>query len=181
VILAEVAVSIFWLCVSVVLYTYVGYPIAVYIFAAIFGRRVEPPPPSREAPLVSVLIAAHNEEDVIGERIRNALALEYPHDRLEIVVASDGSSDRTVDIARRVGGARIRTLDFPGQRGKAEMLNEVIPRLRGEIVILSDANTSMDSTAVVRFVTRFGDQRVGVVVGRLVLSDPVTGRNVDSL
>jgi glycosyltransferase involved in cell wall biosynthesis len=130
---------------------------------------------------VSVLIAAHNEEDVIAERIANALALDYPADRLEIVVASDGSTDGTVELARQADDPRVRVLDLSRRRGKAAVLKEVIPDLQGDVVVLSDANTSMEPTAVRRFVQWFRDEAVGVVVGRLVLTDPTTGTNVDSL
>jgi glycosyltransferase involved in cell wall biosynthesis len=173
---------VFWLCLWLVAYTYAGYPVAIWVLAAVFGRRREPPKhASGRVPFVSVLIVAHDEEAVIAERVRNALALEYPQDRMEIVVASDGSVDRTADVAAATGGARVRVLDFARQRGKAAVLNQVIPGLRGAIVVLSDANTFFEPAAVRRFVAWFHDHTVGVVVGRLVLIDSSTGRNVDGL
>src|SRR5580765_5491557 len=118
---------LFWLSAGVVAYAYVGYPLLVWALAAAFGRRRESPGESRvDAAFVSVLIVAHNEEDVIADRLENALALEYAPDRLEIIVASDGSSDRTVEIAEASGDPRVRVLGFSRQRGKAAVLNEVI-------------------------------------------------------
>jgi glycosyltransferase involved in cell wall biosynthesis/cellulose synthase/poly-beta-1,6-N-acetylglucosamine synthase-like glycosyltransferase len=176
---------VFWLCVLGVVYAYAGYPLTVWALASLFGRSRENPAAAQiddaHAPFVSVLIAAHNEEDVIADRLANALALDHPADRLEIIVASDGSTDHTVEVAREIRDPRVRVIDFARRRGKAAVLNEVIPSLAGEVVILSDANTVMASSAVRRFVQWFRDEAIGVVVGRLVLTDPATGRNVDSL
>jgi len=99
----EIVISVFfWLCVVGVAYAYVGYPVAAWALGAAFGRRREPPARDHDdVPFVSVLITAHNEEDVIADRIANALALEYWPDRFEIIVASDGSTDRTVYLVRR--------------------------------------------------------------------------------
>jgi glycosyltransferase involved in cell wall biosynthesis len=179
----EIFVTVmFWACVVGVAYTYAGYPVAISVLAAMFGRRRErPEDASGTVPFVSVLIVAHDEETVIAERVRNALALEYPPHRMEIVIASDGSVDRTADVAAATGGARVRVVEFATRRGKAAVLNQVIPGLRGEIVVLSDANTFFDPAAARRFVAWFRDRTVGVVVGRLVLIDSSTGRNVDGL
>jgi cellulose synthase/poly-beta-1,6-N-acetylglucosamine synthase-like glycosyltransferase len=171
-----------WLCAAGVLYAYAGYPAAVWLLSRLFGREREwPANPEGDVPFVSVLIAAHDEEAVIGERLRNALDFDYPADRIEIVVASDGSRDRTVEIARGFGDPRIRVLAYPWNRGKAQTLNDAMTGLRGDIVVLSDANTAIERFVVRRFVRWFKDPRVGVVVGRLVLTDPATGRNVDGL
>jgi glycosyltransferase involved in cell wall biosynthesis len=173
---------LFWFCLTGVAYTYVGYPAVVWACGAAFGRRkVAPRECVGRQPFVSVLIVAHDEQDSIGARLENALAVDYPPDRLEIVVASDGSSDRTAAIARSRRDPRVRIVDFRSQRGKAAVLNQVIPRLASDIVVLSDANTAMESTAVRRMVRWFGDEQVGVVVGRLILTDPATGTNVDGL
>jgi glycosyltransferase involved in cell wall biosynthesis len=179
----EIAATVgLWLCVSGVVYAYIGYPVTVWALAAACGRRREAPPQDHDhVPFVSVLITAHNEEAVIADRITNALAFDYPADRLEIVVASDGSTDRTADIARDIRDPRVRLIDFSRRRGKARVLNDVVPDLNGDVVILSDANTSVEPNAVRRVVQWFRDESVGVVVGRLVLTDPRTGRNVDSL
>jgi cellulose synthase/poly-beta-1,6-N-acetylglucosamine synthase-like glycosyltransferase len=132
-------------------------------------------------PTVSLLIAAYNEEAVIDARILNALALDYPADKLEIVVASDGSSDATQVIVKRYADRGVRLLTFVPRRGKSSVLNAAFPELKGEIVLMSDANTQNDRMAARNIVRWFHDPKVGVVCGRLVLTDPETGRNVDSL
>ena len=110
---------LFWLCVSGVLYAYVGYPGVVWACAAAFGRRRVPPrlQGSQRLPFVSVLIVAHNEEECIGARVDNALAVDYPRERLEIVIASDGSTDRTTAIARSRQDPRVRVVEFRTRRG----------------------------------------------------------------
>jgi cellulose synthase/poly-beta-1,6-N-acetylglucosamine synthase-like glycosyltransferase len=173
--------AIFWVCVAAVAYTYAIYPALIYGLSRCFGRRPSPPElDESDLPTVSLLIAAHNEEAVIQERIENALALDYRRNRLQIVVASDGSDDGTVEIARRYHG-RVRVLDFPIRRGKAATLNAAMQYLSGEIVLLSDANTSIESEALRHLVRWFADANVGAVCGRLVLTDPAGARNVDGL
>ncbi|HKB06627.1 MAG TPA: glycosyltransferase family 2 protein, partial [Gemmataceae bacterium] len=148
----------------------------------LFGRRRPiPAPRDEELPGVSLLIAAYNEEAVIDGRIRNALAANYPADRLEIVVATDGCTDRTPTIVRRYADRGVRLLEYPVRRGKATVLNDSVPQLRGEVVMLSDANTYTEPMAVRNLVRWFRDLSVGAVCGKLVLSDPATGKNVDSL
>jgi len=172
----------FWVCVALIGYAYVLYPVIVWGLSHMFGRVPACDwPPEADLPAVSVLIAAHNEEKVIADRIANALALDYPSDRLEIVIASDGSSDETARTVRRVADPRVRLLESPLRRGKAGVLNAAFRALRGEIVLLSDANTFTDVDALRRIVRWFADPQVGVVCGRLVLTDPATGQNVDSL
>lgn len=180
--MTSIIATLFWLSVAIIAYAYVLYPLVVWSLSRLFGRapRCEDLPNDR-LPFVSVLIAAHNEEDVIGERIANALALEYPANRREIVIASDGSSDATASIARQFAGQGVRLLESPTRRGKATMLNAAFPALRGDIVLLSDANTFIEPQALRRLVRWFADPRTGVVCGRLVLMDPATGRNVDGL
>ena len=172
----------FWACLAGVAYTYVAYPALIWGLASAFGsRRRAPTNANHPPPKVSLLIVAHNEEVLLEARLANALALDYPPDRLEIVLASDGSTDRTAAIAARIADPRVRVVHFPARRGKAAVINEVVPTLTSAVVVLSDANTMMAASAVRHLVRWFDDDRVGVVVGRLVLVDPETGRNVDSL
>src|SRR5205823_4455975 len=95
---------------------------------------------SRELPSVSILISALDEEEVIGARVANCLAQDYPADRLEVVIASDGSRDRTAAIVSEWAAqhpGRVKILDYPQRRGKANVLNASLPNVRGEIVVLS--------------------------------------------
>ncbi len=181
--LAPAAVVLFWTCLAAVVYAYVGYPLLIWTLSRLFGRRGggPPVPPPEELPSLSVLIAAYNEEAVLEDRIRNALDLDYPADRFEVVVASDGSSDGTAAIVRQFQGQGVRLLDYHPRRGKSSVLNSAFGELRGEVVLLSDANTHTDPDAALRLARWFTDPEVGVVCGRLVLTDPETGRNVDGM
>lgn len=171
-----------WTCLGVVSFVYLGYPLLVLVCSRLFGRVAAPPELSEdELPTVSLLVAAYNEEIEIEGRILNALALDYPRDKLEIVIASDGSTDRTNEIARGYQRAGVRLLAYGKNCGKATVLNKSVPRLAGEVVVLSDANTHMAADALRRLVSPFHDPAVGVVCGRLVLTDPRTGKNVDGL
>jgi cellulose synthase/poly-beta-1,6-N-acetylglucosamine synthase-like glycosyltransferase len=175
------AIVIFWVCVGGVVYHYAGYPVAIWLFSRLFGRPPALPARSADRPFVSIVVAALNEEDVIGERIQNALATDYPSDRFEFVVASDGSTDRTAEITRQAGDPRVTCLDFPVRRGKPVVLNDVIPRVRGDVVLLSDANTAIEPQVADRMVRWLSDETVGSVVGRLNLTDPASGKNVDGV
>ena len=176
------AFVVFWGCAALILYTYLVYPVLVIALAAL-RRRITAPRDATDAdlPYVSVLVVAHNEESVIRERIENLLALDYPKDKLELVIASDASRDRTVDIVNEYSDRSVRLIAFTGRTGKAAVLDSVIPQLKGSLAVLSDANTMMEPSAVRRLVRWFQNPQVGVVCGKLVLTDPVTGTNVDSL
>jgi cellulose synthase/poly-beta-1,6-N-acetylglucosamine synthase-like glycosyltransferase len=165
----------FWCSTSAIFYTYVGYPIVAYVLSRAFGREAKPPEVAdAHLPSAALLIVAHNEEDVIEERLRNALALEYPRDRFEILVASDASDDATAEIVRRFG-PRVRLLDFRERRGKADTLGAALAQVQAQIVVLSDANTSMEPESARRLARWFADPGVGAVCGRLVLSDRHAG------
>jgi cellulose synthase/poly-beta-1,6-N-acetylglucosamine synthase-like glycosyltransferase len=175
-------IATFWACAGLVVYAYAGYALAIHLFARWFGR--EPIPPAVDEgrlPTVALLIAAHDEETVIDERVRNALAIDYPRDRFEVVVASDGSSDATAEIVRGYADRGVRLIDYRERRGKSAVLNETIAGLTAEVVVLSDANTFNDPDAVRMLARWFADPSVGSVVGRLILTDPATGRNADGL
>jgi cellulose synthase/poly-beta-1,6-N-acetylglucosamine synthase-like glycosyltransferase len=172
----------FWICIAAVLYAYAGYPLLIAVCARLFGRREKPPEMAdADLPRVSLLIVAHNEQAVIEARLRNALATDYPPDKLEIVVASDGSADATPAIVQRYRHRGVRLLHDSQRRGKAATIDAAIPRLAGDIVILSDANTGVDPSAARRLARWFADPAVGAVCGRLLLTDPATGANVDGV
>ena len=172
---------VFWISAALVVYPYLIYPLVLAVVARLRGT-VEPPHLSdADLPVVSMLIAAHNEESVIRSRIDNLLELDYPKEKLELVIASDGSRDATTAIVREYEARGVTLFEFTTRTGKAAVLNASIPRLRGEIAVLSDANTMMDQHALRSLVRWFTKPKVGVVCGKLVLTDPATGRNVDGL
>lgn len=175
--------AVLWSSLSLVAYAYVGYPVLIWLASRWFGREGTPPIASanRQPPFVTLLIAAHNEEADIGSRIRNALVADYPSDRLEIVIASDGSTDGTVAIARSIQCPVVQVLAFDRRRGKPASLKAALPSCSGEILVLSDANTYLEPDAIRSLVRWFDDSRIGVVCGRLKLMDAVAGTNVDSL
>jgi cellulose synthase/poly-beta-1,6-N-acetylglucosamine synthase-like glycosyltransferase len=179
---SRAAELILWTSLALVAYSYAGYPLLIWTCARLFGRRREiPAAADADWPAVTLLIAAHNEERWIGPRLENALAQDYPLDRLEVLVASDGSRDATVTIASAFAARGVRVLDFPENRGKATVLNAGIQEARHPLVVFSDANTFFEPEAMRRLVRWFADPAVGAVCGRLVLTDPRKGRNVDSL
>lgn len=176
----DVARVVFWTCLIGVAYEYAGYPLLIWLLSRLFGReRSLPEADASRLPSVTVLVCARDEEAVIEDRIINALALDYPPDRIELVVASDGSTDRTNAIVERWRDPRVRLVAFPESRGKARVLNDVVPSLASEVVVLSDANTFIEPGAVRRFAAWMSDARVGVVVGRLVLRGSEASRNMD--
>ncbi len=174
--------SIFCLCGLLIIYVYLIYMLLIcfldYWFAPSTGETPDDP---EDWPEVTLLIAAYNEEAVIEQRIRNGLAMDYPRERLEIVIGLDGCTDNTATIAQRFVGRSLRLLDYPQRRGKATVLNAAMAEIQSPIVLMSDANTDIDPQAARRLVRWFQDPWVGAVVGRLILTEPGTGNNVDSL
>ena len=154
---------IFWILAGVVLYVYAGYPLLLTLLGAVLRRRVTHAPIE---PKVSLLVAAYNEAHVIEEKIRNSLALDYPAEQLEIVIASDGSTDGTAERASRLAdNERVRLLAFPKNRGKLHALNDSIPQLRGEIVAFSDAASMLEPGALRLLMENFADPKVGGASG----------------
>ena len=155
---------LFWGAVGLLAYTYALFPLVVWAR----GRLRQRPYRSAEIrPRVSVLIAAHNEGDAIAAKLANVHALDYPADRLETVVASDGSTDETEAIVRRHAGRGVRLLPLSRQ-GKAKTLNAAVAASTGEILVFSDANSMYDPQAVRALVRPFADPDVGGVAGNQV-------------
>jgi cellulose synthase/poly-beta-1,6-N-acetylglucosamine synthase-like glycosyltransferase len=154
---------VFWLCVALLAWAQLGYPLALAAMARL-RRRGGSPPPSPERPTVSLIVAAYEEEAVIAAKVANALALDYPRDRLEIVVAADGCRDATVAEARRAGADLV--LDLP-RGGKIRAQDTAVARSQAEIVAFSDANAMWEPDALGRLVTAFDDPDVGYACGQV--------------
>ena len=152
--------------VLLIVYSYTLYPLLLAV-GAWFITRKEPLNQPSSFPLVSVVVAAHNEERVIEEKIKNTLAFDYPGDRLQFLVGSDGSTDDTDAICQHFNRVQFHRIEPRG--GKANALNTLIPLARGEIIILSDANTIIEPGALTAMVRHFEDPTVGGVCGRLIL------------
>ncbi len=123
---------------------------------------------ARIAPFVSIIISAYNEEKHIAAKIRNTLALDYPEDRFEILIGSDGSSDGTAAMVRKFSDRRILFFDFPQNRGKTSVQNDLVEKASGEVLVFTDAASFLPENALRKLVRNFADSRVGCVAGRLV-------------
>jgi len=158
------------------LYPFVGYPAVMWIFSKL--RRAEPEPPEpAEYPEIALIICALNEARVIGGKMENSLALDYPAGRLHIVVVNDGSTDGTPDIVRRYTERGVELIDRPVRRGKVTNLNEVIQTRPEPLIALSDANVIYDAQALRRLVRHFQDPSVGCVSGKVVLTGTTQALN----
>lgn len=152
---------IFWGSVAVLAYTYAGFPLLVLLRSFVASRPVAS---GEVTPNVSLIIAAHNEAESIGAKLENVLAIDYPAERLEILVASDGSTDRTEQIVRRYAERGVRLLALP-RLGKARTLNAAVAVARGEVLVFSDANSMFEGRALRRLVSPLADGTVGGVAG----------------
>lgn len=162
--------ALFWLSAGALAWTHAGYPLAA---AALARRRPRPVRKDDVTPDVTVIVAAHDEESVIERRVENLLALDYPADRLEVIVASDGSADgtdRAVEAAA-ARDARVRLARRP-RAGKTAAQDAVVAEATSEVVAFSDANTLWAPDALRKLVRSFADPEVGYVCGRLELERP---------
>jgi len=172
---------VFWLAASLVGYSYLGYPVWLWL-----RSRWSPHPVRRgfvespAAPTVSAVMVVRNEEAVIARKLENLLTLDYPQAKLDVVVVSDGSSDRTTailaDYARDSGlPTRVRTLMKPVSQGKAAGLNDAIKLATGEVLLFTDARQQIESGALRLLIENFADPDVGAASGELMLGDPTSG------
>jgi cellulose synthase/poly-beta-1,6-N-acetylglucosamine synthase-like glycosyltransferase len=154
-------VILFWLCIGLLAYTYGGFALLLAVRATI---RPRPYRAAENTPTVSLIIAAHNESAHIESKLQNASLLDYPPDKLQIIVASDGSTDGTDAIVRRFHERRVHLLSLPRQ-GKAAALNAAVAEAAGEVLVFSDANSMYDAGAVRALVRPLADPSVGGVAG----------------
>lgn len=158
------AAVVFWLALAIVAYVYAGYPVLIGTLARLRPRRVRQAPIE---PTVSFVIAAYNEEGAIRDKIENTLALDYPADKLEVIVFSDGSTDRTEEIV--LGYApRVRLCTYTGRIGKTMCQNRTVEQATGEILVFSDATTVYDPKALRALVRNFADPAVGLATGMTI-------------
>jgi len=188
---------VFWIAAALVGYSYLGYPVWLWL-----RSRWSPRPVRRgfvespAAPPVSAVMVVRNEEAVIARKLENLLTLDYPQAKLEVVVVSDGSSDRTPAIladyardsrlrtglppedrtgARNGAGTKVRTLIKPVSQGKAAALNDAIKLATGEVLLFTDARQQIESGALRLLLENFADPDVGAASGELMLGDPTSG------
>jgi cellulose synthase/poly-beta-1,6-N-acetylglucosamine synthase-like glycosyltransferase len=172
---------VFWLAASLVGYSYLGYPAWLWL-----RSRWSPRPVRRgfvegpAAPPVTAVMVVRNEEAIIARKLTNLLTLDYPQAKLDVVVVSDGSSDRTpailADFARDSGPpTRVRALIKPLSRGKAAGLNDAIKLATGEVLLFTDARQQIEPGALRLLIENFADPDVGAASGELMLGDPTSG------
>jgi cellulose synthase/poly-beta-1,6-N-acetylglucosamine synthase-like glycosyltransferase len=175
---------IFWVAVGLLLYTYFGYPFLLLAAASVIqilrdlrflfrrdSRRTEPVTDAA-LPAVSLVIPAYNEEAVIAAKLDNCLALDYPKDRIEILVGSDGSDDRTNEIVRSYADRGVVLAAYYERRGKPSVINDTVARSEGDVVVLTDATTMIEPDALRKIVRHFDDREIGGVNGELRFVSP---------
>ncbi len=159
---------IFWANAAALIYVYIGYPLLVYSVG--YVRPLEVKKSSFE-PLVTVLITAYNEEKDIRAKLENTLQIDYPREKLEILVASDGSTDKTDEIVREFSGKNIKLFRQEGRMGKTYTQNKAVEQAAGEIILFSDATTMYETDVLKQMLPNFADETVGCVAGRLIYVD----------
>jgi cellulose synthase/poly-beta-1,6-N-acetylglucosamine synthase-like glycosyltransferase len=165
---------LFWGSLAALFYTFLGYPLLIGALAKAFGRPVKKSPPA-QPPIVSVVLVAFNEEERIVPRVENLLAANYPADRLEVLVVTDGSTDGTVAKLRALADPRVRVLAREQRSGKSACLNAAIPQARGELVVLCDARQRFAPHTIPELVANFSDPDLGAVSGSLEIDPAATG------
>src|SRR6266481_6804292 len=153
----------FWVSIALIVYAYLAYPLLVDWVARIRPRTVKRQLSNQaaELPVVTVIIPAHNEERWIERKIENTLALDYPHDRMRVLVASDGSTDNTVEIAARFSSKGVEVIHYPERAGKLATLNRVVPSTRGDILLFTDVKALLERDALRWVIPHFEDPQVG--------------------
>lgn len=164
-----VSLFVFLACVSLIGYVYVGYPLLIFLVGRAVGRTVRK---SGIEPTVSFIITAFNEERAIRAKLENTLALDYPVDKLEVIIASDSSEDGTDSIVREYACRNVRLVRQEERRGKTAAQNLAVEASTGEILVFSDATSVYRPDAVRRLVANFADETIGCVAGKLLYVDP---------
>ena len=164
-----VAEIVFLTAIALIIYSYVGYPIVLFVLSSLFSRQ------TRRAditPRISLIITARNEEKDIRAKLENALSMDYPEDLYEIIVASDCSTDRTDDIVRSFADRGVVLYRADRHHGKTITQNQAVKHSTGEILVFSDATTIYEKHALRAIVRPFADPQVGCVAGQLIYIDP---------
>jgi poly-beta-1,6-N-acetyl-D-glucosamine synthase len=166
---------VFWVGVALVTYSYVGYLALLWV-----RSRMNPHPSMRGKfePFVSVVMVVRNEQGVLAGKIRNLLAIDYPPEKLQIVVVSDGSTDDTEAILRvQAENPQVHALLNQLPRGKAQGLNDAMSVAQGDIIVFTDARQMIERNAFRMLLENFADPHVGAVSGELMLGDPASGES----
>jgi biofilm PGA synthesis N-glycosyltransferase PgaC len=176
--MATAAAFVFWTALLFIAYTYVGYPALLALRRTLRPRRARR---GTITPPLTLIIAAHNEAPRIEEKIQNALALDYPRDRLQMLIALDGCTDATEQVVRRHAGEGIELVCVAEHRGKAAALNAALERAHGEVIVFADVRQHIEAHALRALAAPFADPEVGVVSGELVLTDETGAPSHDAV
>jgi biofilm PGA synthesis N-glycosyltransferase PgaC len=169
---------IFFTFLFLSVYPYSVYPVVVFMMSLLFGNAWDK---GDITPQVTILISVYNEERVIGEKIKNALSMDYPAGLLEVIVISDGSSDRTNEIVSGFKDPRLTLCAFRERTGKTACLNRVVPDAKGDIILFTDANSMFPSDLLHKLVRNFSDQKIGLVTGWTKYVQPGKGDETTGL
>jgi len=156
---------IFWLSFSIIVYTYIGYPLLLAVLGSWRTKEIGHEKGNNVEPAVSVIMPVYNEESVIGQKIQNTLGLDYPGSKLEIIVVSDGSTDNTRTILQQHVDSRIKFFELPQRTGKAAALNLGLQKANNEIIVFSDASIMLEKQALRNLIRGFASDTVGCISG----------------
>jgi cellulose synthase/poly-beta-1,6-N-acetylglucosamine synthase-like glycosyltransferase len=168
---------LFFILIFLTAYSFVVYPAILLVISGLVHRPWEE---GEIRPVVTVIVSAHNEEAVIAQKVRNCLDLDYPEGVIDIMVVSDGSTDRTDEIVSSIKDRRVSLAVFP-RLGKTACLNRVVPSARGEICVFTDANSMFPPQALATAVRSLKDPMVGAVTGWTEYVDPENGSALTGL
>jgi len=158
---------IFWLSLILLMQVYILYPITLRLFSLFLKNSKKPA--NLNSDKVSIIISAHNEEEIIEQKILNTLALDYPKDKMEIWIGDDGSTDKTAEIVQKFSDVHLFKKEK--NEGKAAMLNDLCKKAKGDFFLFSDANTMIEKNALKNLISEFTDVSIGCVCGQLALKD----------
>lgn len=162
-------IYIFWISIIVLLYTYFGYPLYVVLKAKFVKNNIEKNTDYR--PLASIIMSAYNEDAFIERKLNNLLESNYPKDKIEILVGSDGSTDHTDTLLMRMAGSTVKSFIFKERRGKPSVLNDLVGKAKGEILVFCDTRQIFDRDAMGHLAANLADERVGCVSGELIFDN----------
>lgn len=184
---------VFWFCLCAVAYNYAGYPLVLFALATLsqaksdlrflFQKRTRRASPrAGSLPRVAVLVSAYNEERVIQAKVRNTLELDYPPDRIELLIGLDAPADSTAAMLSPCSQERMQVIHFSHRRGKLRVLCDLANRTSADVLVLTDANTILDRNCIRSLVRHFADPRVGAVSGEEIrVAAPGTDPGAESL
>ena len=159
---------IFLISSGLIIYTYFGYPILLSIAGLILKKPVNK---KKNCPHVSIILSIFNEDVIIEDKIKNLLELDYPEEKLEILVGSDGSTDKTIDTLQKYKNHSIRIFNFKQRQGKISVINALVKEAAGEILFFTDARQMLKKDAILELVKNFSDLKIGAVSGELIMED----------